>query len=145
MPGRISHALTVAETRSRYFGSAQHHRAYPVVDDGRLLGMVDREAVNRPAASEAIETLGGLIGAPPVPDHALPGETCRAVAQRLAAAGQERLPVVDDPISLRVVGIVSRSDLLKPMRAQHEEESLRERMFHVGGLAHGGRSGESSR
>ncbi len=78
-------------------------------------------------------------------EYALPGETCRAVAQRLAAAGEERLPVVDDPTSLRVVGIVSRSDLLKPMRAQHEEESLRERAFHVMGSPDQRGGGESSR
>lgn len=88
--------------------------------------------------------MSGSIGAA-VPEYALPGETCRAVAQRLAAAGQERLPVVDDPVSLRAVGIVSRSDLLKPMRAQHEEESLRERVFHVMGPPDGGGSGVSSR
>ncbi len=141
----IPAAVTVAEARGRYFGSAQHHRAYPLVDDGRLLGMVDRETVNRLAASDALKTIGGSISASPVPGYALPGETCRAVAQRLAAAGEERLPVVDDPISLRVVGVVSRSDLLKPMRAQHEEESLRERVFHVMGPADEGGRGESSR
>ena len=129
----IPAALTLEEIRARYFGSAQHHRAYPVVGDGRLLGMVDREALNRLAAHDALETIGDLMKEWPVSDFALPNETCRAVAQRLAAAGEERLPVVDDPNSLRVVGLVSRSDILKPMRTQHEEESLRERVFHVMG------------
>lgn len=129
----IPAVLGVAEARGTYFGSRQHHRAYPVIDDGRLLGMVDREAVTRWAPGDALRAIGELLAASPTLEYALPGETCRAVAQRLAAMGQERLPVVDDPVSQRLVGIVSRSDLLKPMRAQHEEESLRERVFRVMG------------
>lgn len=129
----IPAGLTVAEARDRFFGPAQHHRAYPVVDGGRLLGMVDRETVTRMAASDAAEPVGRLLAGLPAPEYASPGETCRAVAQRLAAAGRERLPVVEDPASMRLVGIVSRSDLLKPSRALHEEESLRERVFHMSG------------
>lgn len=125
--------------------AATASRAYPVVDDGRLVGMVDREAITRMAANDALQTVGGSIAGVPLPGYALPGETCRTVAQRLATAGQERLRVVDDPISLRAVGILSRSDLLKPMRAQHEEESLRERVFHVMGSPDEGGRGESSR
>jgi CBS domain-containing protein len=125
--------LTVAEALSRFFGSGQLHRAYPAVQEGRLLAMLDRESVTRLAALDALKTVGEALASTPLPDYASPGETCRAVAQRLAAAGAERAPVVDDPVSLRVIGIVSRSDLLKPMRAQHEEESLRERVFHVMG------------
>ena len=41
----------------------------------------------------------------------------------------ERLPVVDDPISRRVVGIVSRSDLVRPFRVLHDEDVHRERVF----------------
>ena len=125
--------LTVAEVRRRFFGVSQHHRAYPVLTDGQLLAVVDRAAVTRMAENDALEPIGSFLRGSPLPGYASPGETCRAVAQRLAATGHERLPVVDDPVSLRVIGIVSRSDLLKPMRAQHEEESLRERVFNVMG------------
>jgi chloride channel protein, CIC family len=123
--------LTVAEVRSRFFGAAQHHRAYPIVEGARLVGMVDREAVARMAAQHAFQPIGRLLAQVSAEACAFPTETCRAVAQRLAAAGYERLAVVADPASLRLIGIVSRSDLLKPMRAQHEEESLRERIFRV--------------
>ena len=130
----IAGDLTIAEARRRFFGASQHHRAYPVLAaDGRLLGVVDRAAMNRMAENDALDTIGRALEGSPVPEYASPGETCRAVAQRLAASGRERLPVVEDALTLRVVGIVSRSDLLKPMRAQHEEESLRERVFHVMG------------
>lgn len=136
--------MTVAEVRSRFFGAAQRHRAYPVVGDGRLFGMVDREGVTRVGANEASQPIGGLFAASPGCEHALATETCRAVAQRLAATGHERLPVVEDPTTLRLVGIVSRSDLFKPVRAQHEEESLRERAFHVKSSADGNSSGTST-
>ncbi len=47
---------------------------------------------------------------------ALPGETCRTIANRLAVHGLERVPVVTDAQSRRLVGIISRSDLVKPSR-----------------------------
>jgi CBS-domain-containing membrane protein len=47
----------------------------------------------------------------------------------MAALGLERLPVVDSADSRRLLGIVSRSDLLKPARQLHEEESERERFL----------------
>jgi CBS-domain-containing membrane protein len=59
----------------------------------------------------------------------LPSDTCRAVALRLAALGLERLPVVDDSVSRRLVGLVSRSDLLKPSHVLHDEDVRRERVF----------------
>ncbi|WP_347322367.1 CBS domain-containing protein, partial [Ralstonia pseudosolanacearum] len=61
------------------------------------------------------------------PVMALPGETCRIVATRLAVHGLERLPVVADAQSRRLVGIVSRSDLVKPSVAFFDEEQRRER------------------
>jgi hypothetical protein len=50
----------------------------------------------------------------------------------MAAAGVGRLPVVspDDPTKL--IGIVTRSDLLKPRAQSFEEEDRRERFFGVG-------------
>ena len=55
---------------------------------------------------------------------ALPRETCRAVAGRMVALGLESLPVVRDAQSREVIGVVSRSDLLKGTLAVHQEESL---------------------
>ena len=57
------------------------------------------------------------------------GETLRMIASRMAALDIERLPVIDSPDTRRLVGIVSRSDLVKPRRAAYEEESQRERFF----------------
>jgi len=43
----------------------------------------------------------------------------------------ERLPVVADRESMRLVGIVSRSDLVKPSRAHFDEEERQERFRHL--------------
>jgi CBS-domain-containing membrane protein len=51
------------------------------------------------------------------------------VAQRLATHDLQRLPVVADPISRRLVGIVSRSDLVKPVASQLGDELQRERFL----------------
>jgi predicted transcriptional regulator len=57
---------------------------------------------------------------------ALATETLKIVSTRLAVQGLERIPVVDDPKRRRLVGIVSRSDLVKPSLNTYEEEERRE-------------------
>jgi CBS-domain-containing membrane protein len=64
-----------------------------------------------------------------VPAMALADENCRIIATRLAVHGLERLPVVTDAQSRRLVGIVARSDLVKPSLAVGEEEQHAERVF----------------
>jgi CBS domain-containing protein len=111
----------------RYFGSSQPHRAYPVVSRGRLLGMIDRDLLQRLSN----EQLAGPVAELPFGKlaYALPSDTCSTAALRLAAERLERLPVVEHPDSLRVVGIVSYPDLLKPARVLHEEEAQREKTW----------------
>jgi H+/Cl- antiporter ClcA len=120
----IPGATELAQVASEWFGTAQRHRAFAVVDaEGACLGMLDRERLLR-AEGDALVAADLFDGSRPA--HALPGETCRAAAQRLAAHALERLPVVADPSSGRLVGVVSRSDLVKPVQAHHDEEVLRE-------------------
>jgi len=59
----------------------------------------------------------------------LPTETCQSVARRMAALHLERLPVVADAESRQLIGIVSRSDLVKLTRATFHEENVRERII----------------
>lgn len=126
--------LSVSEALTTFFGSTQTHRAYPVVRDGVVIGVIDRAALERfgdegvaPAADARLADV--LSGSAPV--VALPDETCRLVASRLAVHGLERLPVVADRETLRLVGIVSRSDLVKPSLAYFEEEHKREQFRRV--------------
>ncbi|KVC79233.1 chloride channel protein [Burkholderia ubonensis] len=123
----IDAATTLAEVDATFFGARQTHRAYPVVQDGRLLGVVDRALLDAQRASSAPGTPIADVLAGRAPVVALAHETCRLVATRLAVHGLERLPVVDDAQSLRMTGLVSRSDLIKPALQHFDDEHKRER------------------
>ena len=129
----IDAALSLPEALSTFFGPSQSHRAYPVVRDDRLVGVADRETLVSLADAHdggANVTIGeAFVGKSPA--VALPSETCRLVAARLAVHGLERVPVVADRDSMKLVGIVSRSDLVKPSRMHFEEEQKRERFRRV--------------
>jgi CBS domain-containing protein len=123
----IPAAQPIAAVLAEFFGSAQVHRAFPVVDQERLVGIADRALLLAAASGGAERPVSSLFDATPA--VALAQETCRAVASRMAALGLERLPVVEAGAAQRLVGIVSRSDLLKPAQALHEEEARRERFL----------------
>jgi chloride channel protein, CIC family len=124
----IDAQMPVAEVLRLYFGPAQSHRAYPVVKGERLVGLVDRARLSGLAPELAEQPVSALLAGGAV-EHAVPGETCRSAASRMASLEIERLPVVESAATLRLIGIVSRSDLLKVARQLHEEESRRERFF----------------
>lgn len=110
-----------------WFGAGQRHRAFPVIDlQGACVGMLDRERLLR--ADTGARSAGDLFVGHATP-VAMRGETCRTAAQRLALDDLQRLPVVADLVSRRLVGVVSRSDLVKPVRAQLDEEAHRERIL----------------
>jgi CBS-domain-containing membrane protein len=69
------------------------------------------------------------------PVTVFPWESCRTAAERMASAGVGRLPVVSPDDPQRVIGLVMRSDLLKPRARQAEEEAHRERFFGKGAAA----------
>jgi CBS domain-containing protein len=139
----IPAAMPVRRALGEYFlgGSGRKHQAYPVVDaGGDLLGVVTRGnlledwvAVSLAKAdeppTEAI-IVYDLIHREPI--TALPWETCRTAAERMAAAGVGRLPVVSPDDPRKLIGIITRSDLLKPRAQNVEEEGQRERFFGVG-------------
>lgn len=122
----ISHALPIGVALERHFGMQQAHRAYPVVRDGSYVGMVDKDTLEA-GRQRGVATTGDLFGAN-VPIMALAEETCRTIATRLAVHGLERLPVVVNAQSRQLVGIVSRSDLVKPSLTLFSEEQQREKL-----------------
>jgi CBS domain-containing protein len=126
--------MPLAEALEKYFGATQTHRAYPVARDGALVGMIERNTLLQGVGNPAAATMSDLFGAN-VPIMALPGETLRTVANRLAVHGLERVPVVTDAQSRRLVGVISRSDLVKPSLAFSEEEerfeTFRRTPFHT--------------
>jgi len=141
----------VARALSEYFGVHQAHRAYPVLQDGRLVGMVDRAvlaaapagatcaaacaAASAAACADACTDAraGDSAGQPPA--FALGRESCRAAATRMARLQLQRLPVVADDTSLRLLGLIARSDLVELALAHHHEEELREQPRRFAGLS----------
>jgi H+/Cl- antiporter ClcA/predicted transcriptional regulator len=117
--------MRVADALSVHFGPTQTHRAFPVINNHALVGMLDREALLKGREISASSIIQDLFGAN-VPIVALPGETCRTIANRLAVHGLERLPVVSDIATRNLVGVISRSDLVKPSLAHFNEEERRE-------------------
>ena len=123
----ISADKSIAAVLSDEFGPAQRHRAFPVVtDDGTVLGVVDRaqlqaDGLSQSAAIGSLYEGGSLL-------FALPEETCRSVVTRMAVNGMDRLPVVADANTRKLLGIISRSDFVEPGRTLFDEEVRRERL-----------------
>lgn len=122
-PMSIDADARVAEVLLSHFGTTQRHRAYPVTSQGMVLGMLDRTTLEQAGHAVHVRELYG-VNAPIV---ALRGETCRTVAVRLAVHGLERLPVVADAAGRQLVGVISRSDMVKSSLALDNEEHRRHR------------------
>jgi CBS domain-containing protein len=141
----IPAALPLRDVLRQYFQSdgPKKHQAYPVVDaTGTILGVLTRsnllehwvsvslrrEAEADPAAMGPIIAYD-LVHRPPI--TAYPLESCRTAAERMAERGVGRLVVVSPDNPNQMVGIVTRSDLLKPRARSVEEEYKHERFLGV--------------
>jgi chloride channel protein, CIC family len=128
--------LTLGELESRFFDlrDGRRHQGYPVVDAReRLVGVVTRsELLDLPPREELGRIpVATLLGRDPV--VAFDDETCRAAADRMATEGVGRLPVVRRAAPHHVIGILTRSDLLKARTRHLEHEHLREGTFRLPG------------
>jgi H+/Cl- antiporter ClcA len=126
----IDAGATVAEVLRDHFGPQQKYRAFPVVADGILVGMADRTLLERVPAGECGKPVTAFLS-PARPEVAVPGETCRNVAARLAVMGLDRVPVVESADTWRLLGLVSRHDLVKPLLSVFTEEREREQFRRV--------------
>jgi chloride channel protein, CIC family len=139
-------SLPLTQMLGRFFlnGGSHTHEAYPVVDaNSALLGVITRTnlledwvtaALRAGSASEVPQTVPiiafDLISRGPI--TAYPWESCRTAAERMAQHGVGRLPIVSPDNPRRIVGIVTRSDLLKARAQVLDEEMRRERFFGSG-------------
>jgi H+/Cl- antiporter ClcA len=127
-PQTVDADAAIADVLLSHFGPDQRYRAYPVTSAGAVIGMLDRAALARVEGAVYVRELYGAN----TPVVALRGETCRAVAIRLAVHDLERVPVVADAASRTLVGVVSRSDLIGSTRLLHDEENVRYRFRRLG-------------
>ena len=93
-----------------------HHHGFPVLDErGQLLGMVTRREVEDRALTGASTVSELLRRAPAV---AFETSSLREAADLMVTVGVGRLPVVSRAEPRKLVGIITRTDLLSA-RAQH--------------------------
>jgi H+/Cl- antiporter ClcA/CBS domain-containing protein len=111
----------------RFFADEAEHRSYPVVDgDGRLLGLVSRTDALRWQVSKKAEGHLGDYLSDASTQFAYADTPCGQVADMMVESGVGRVPIVD-PETKRVVGIISRQDLLKVRMTQERGEKVRSR------------------
>ena len=113
-----------------WFSAEARHRTYPVIDgDGRLEGMVSRSDILRwnVAGSPCRVTLSEVVSDASTP-FCFPGDPLSRVADLMVEAGVGRIAIVE-PASHRVVGLLSRQDLLKVRHARRKAELNRSGLF----------------
>ena len=109
---------TIAATASR-----ARHSAIPVLEDGRLAGLIAYEDI-RDALLHRGELAAVLLAADlatPV-DVVTPGDSLRVALSRMNARAADAIPVVDSEQHRRYLGVLSRADLL----AAYERELVHE-------------------
>jgi H+/Cl- antiporter ClcA/CBS domain-containing protein len=111
----------------RFFGTEAEHRSYPVIDDkGRLLGLASRtDALRWQVADRKEGTLEEALS-DSATQFAFPDTPTGAVADMMVESGVGRVPVIDHETK-RVVGIISRQDLLKVRERHKKAEQVRTR------------------
>ena len=103
-------------------------RLFPIVNDqARLTGVLTRQDLQNVEFRAA--TIAELKKTNVV--TAFPDEPLRLVVYRMAETGLTRMPVVDRSQSLKVLGMISLSDLLRARTRDLEEERRRERVLRL--------------
>ncbi|SUX54377.1 chloride channel protein [Chromobacterium vaccinii] len=121
----IDGATPVADAWGTFFGP-RGHNGYPVLRDGRVVGLLLRRRLQ---GAEASRQPCVIWSEPLSPSQVLlAGMSARHAAGRMAQLGFSRLPVVDGPDSMRLIGVVSLRDLLANSHVLLHEETVRERL-----------------
>lgn len=88
------------------------YEGYPVVSQGRVVGLLTRRAVDRAVSHKLNLTAASLMEAGEVTVH--PTDSIEYLQRLMIDTGWGQIPVVD-PASGQIVGIVTRTDLLKTL------------------------------
>lgn len=125
----VSAESSAFEVYKSRFATGKKHKGYPVLNqNGELEGVITisdilNESLEREAEAISIkETLARAVVT------ITPEETCRSAAEKMAIYNIGRLPVVSDTDPTQLIGIITRSDLLKSRYAAVQEEVNYERV-----------------
>ena len=117
-PATLPGTMSVGEAVC-FFATKAQHRSYPVIDErGRLLGLVSRTDALRWQVAEQVEGTLGEALSDAATQFAFPNTPTGGVADMMVESGVGRVPIID-PETRKVVGIISRQDLLK-VRERHK-------------------------
>jgi H+/Cl- antiporter ClcA len=118
---------TLAEVRTWLVEGSWKHQGFPVVDaGGELRGVVTRRDLIDPAVGPDV-TVGEVVKRSPV--AAFEQSTLREAADHMVREQVGRLPVVSRDANRRLVGIVTRSDLLRAHERRLAEADVSTRRF----------------
>jgi len=138
----IPAAMPIKQLVRQFFlgPKGKQHQGYPVVgEDGSLLGVVTKtdlldewaDGMSGDKPSDAAHPhpiiAFDMMSSPPI--TAFAEETCRAAVERMVQTGIGRLVVVDPDQPAKILGMVTRSDVLKSRSRLVDEEESRERFY----------------
>ena len=126
-PQMLSGGLTIEQTLT-FFTTQAEHRSYPVVDaGGRLIGLVSRTDALRWQIDQSLaKTLLSDAISDSTQPVAYPDTPSGVVADLIIETGIGRIPIVDRE-TRKVLGILSRQDLLKARSTNRLAETGRSR------------------
>jgi CBS domain-containing protein len=118
LPGEMKIGAAVA-----FFAQGAAHRSYPVIDPaGRLLGLASRsDALRWQVEGDLNDVSLAEALSDPLQPYAFRHAPIGEVADLMVETGVGRVPIVDEATG-RVVGILSRHDLLKARTATRRTE-----------------------
>ena len=96
------------------------YEGYPVVKSGKVIGLLTRRAVDRAIAHRLNLPASSLMEAGEVTVH--PQDSVEVLQRIMMETGWGQVPVVD-PVTQKVIGIVTRTDLLKAMTPEARKPS----------------------
>ncbi len=122
--------MTVDQAITFFSTEEPRHKSYPIRSrDGRVIGMVARADILRWRTEE--DAHGETLFERHSDDSLIVGyadETVAQLADRMAAAEAGRVPIVERD-TMRLVGLVSRKDLLRIRRSARAAEEIRAAYF----------------
>src|SRR3989304_7940037 len=106
-------SLTEASKLMQQYG----YEGYPVVKDGKVVGLLTRKVVDKALGHQLKMKVGSLMDANEI--FVYPEDSIQQLQSLMTDSGWGQVPVVD-PSSGKMVGIVTRTDLLKTLTPKSE-------------------------
>ncbi|MDO9545861.1 MAG: CBS domain-containing protein [Pelolinea sp.] len=88
------------------------YEGYPVIEGNEIMGLLNRRAVDKAHAHNLKKTAASLMEAGNI--HVFPSDSLNHLQQLMAKTGWGQIPVID-PVSQEIIGIATRTDLLKTL------------------------------